>query len=292
MSIVIGTRCSKLAVIQAENVKLLLKEIGIESRIKKIKTTGDIINKKPLRDIGGKNLFAKEIHKSLINKEIDIAVHCLKDLDSVKKDDFSYLAYLKREDPRDMFISKSYKSISQMPSGSIVGTCSPRRESFVKKINPDIIIKSLRGNVPSRIERLKLGEFDAIILACSGLNRLNIVDHEICTPIEIDEITPCGGQGVIVIECLKEREDELFNIRKINDNISQLTSEIEKSFLIGLNGDCHTPVGVFCNILSDDNVSIKCSYFNDDKYNYFSKTWPLKKAKYYAKKLGEEWSLY
>ena len=168
----IGTRKSLLALKQAELVKNALEKIGVFSEIIKIESSGDKIQNKPLWEIGGKGLFCKELDKALINKECDIAVHSAKDMETELAVGTEIFATLPRQDVSDVFISKY--TIENIPSGAVIGTCSLRRKSQILNIRDDLVIKSIRGNVETRLKKIEQGEFDATFLAMAGLNRLGI----------------------------------------------------------------------------------------------------------------------
>ena len=178
MKIRIGTRKSKLALIQTEMVISELKRnfSELEYEIVPIVTTGDKITNKNLYDIGGKALFLKELEEQLIDKQIDLAVHSLKDVPGVISDKLEIAAVLEREDPRDCFVSFKYKSINELPEGSIVGSSSVRRKVLISKQRPDLELVQFRGNINTRLQKLKNKEVDATILACAGLMRADLFD--------------------------------------------------------------------------------------------------------------------
>jgi hydroxymethylbilane synthase len=248
-TIKIGTRGSKLALTQAYMVQNKLNKLGIHSEIIPIKTTGDKIQNRTLYDIGGKALFLKEIEEALLAKEVDIAVHSMKDVPAELPKGLAIVAVLEREDPRDVLISK-HSNIATLPVGSKVGTSSVRRIVQIKAINPNVEILNIRGNIDSRLNRYLSGEFDAIILAYAGLKRLNIT-HQDFNIIPIEDIIPAVGQGVIAIE-IRENDKEIFNIcNKLNHFPTWQALHAERGFLETLQGSCRTPMGAVAEIKGD-----------------------------------------
>ncbi|MFP3035387.1 MAG: hydroxymethylbilane synthase, partial [Candidatus Tisiphia sp.] len=201
----IGTRRSPLALIQTNLVvdQIKIHYPNINCEIVPIITSGDLIKDKNLYDIGGKALFLKEIENALINSEIDLAVHSLKDVPCKLPSELMICAVLEREDARDVFVCLDYKSIEELPFASKVGTSSVRRKVLIQRKRPDLKIVTFRGNVDSRIKKLMQGDVDATILAYSGLKRLGLFDTQYCHLIEAKEMLPSVGQGVIAIEIRK-----------------------------------------------------------------------------------------
>ena len=199
----IGSRGSPLALVQAREVQSRLAAVaGIEAQrieIKVIRTTGDVVEDRPLADAGGKGLFAKEIEEALIAGVIDLAVHSSKDLPTVLPPGLVLAGFLPREDPRDAFISHRVKTLRELAPGAVVGTASPRRQALVKQLRPDISVVSLRGNVETRLRKLEAGEVDATLLAVAGLKRLGLLSAATAI-FDPDEFLPAVGQGAIGIE--------------------------------------------------------------------------------------------
>lgn len=254
MKIVVGTRGSKLALIQTNWVIDKLKENypEIEFEVKVIKTKGDIIQDVSLDKIGDKGLFVKEIEKELILGEIDMAVHSMKDMPSVLPKELKFSSVPKREDDRDVLISeKKYSSIDDLPFGAKIGTGSKRRKYQLLNYRPDLEIVSIRGNIDTRIKKIKEENLDGIILASSGLLRAGLKDKiDYYIPREI--IIPAPAQGALAIEIRKDR----FDIEKILNSIKDTHSETqviaERGFLDGINGSCHIPIGAYCEVNGDD----------------------------------------
>lgn len=253
MHLRIGTRGSKLALYQTRvfiDKLLSIKEFTYE--VVEIKTTGDKITDKPLYEIGGKALFLKELEEELNLNRIDIAVHSLKDVPGVIDNKFYISGFIGREFPHDCLISFKYNSINDLETGATVGTSSPRRIAFLKKYRPDLNILNLRGNVPTRIEKLKSGEFDAIILAESGIRRLDLYDSEYCSKIVESDMIPAVGQGVICAQVKADNKEIIELIDKVTDTQIKRLVEIERGFLKLINADCDTPVA--CYVSEKDNL--------------------------------------
>ena len=242
MQIRIGTRASKLALIQAN---IVAKKLDCPYEIIPITTSGDKELSKPLYDIGGKALFVKELEEALLADKIDIAVHSLKDVPGILPEGFVIAAMLEREDPRDALVSKGARNISDLPSGAIVGTSSPRRMAYLRHLRPDLKLINLRGNVDTRVGKIVSGELDATILSYAGLKRLGIAPNEICTPIEVSEIIPAIGQGVIAIETLVSKQNICSNL---NHQLTFDLMQAERAYLEHMCADCKTPVAAYARM--------------------------------------------
>jgi len=242
--LVIGTRGSPLALAQAhETMGRLIRSTGLDEscfKIKVIKTTGDKIQDRPLSEVGGKGLFTKEIEEAMLDNNIDIAVHSMKDMPVICPEGLIISCYLPREDVRDSFISTKYKSISELPNGATVGTSSLRRRAQLLNKRPDLKIVEFRGNVQTRLRKLNEGIADATFLACAGLNRLG--RNEISNPIETDDMLPAIAQGCIGIEQRKNDIEISKILSVINDKSASLRLAAERSLLLGLDGSCQTPI--------------------------------------------------
>ena len=259
MKIRIGTRKSKLALWQANYVKSFLeKRWGVEVELVKITTTGDKITDVPLAKIGGKGLFVKEIEKALLNGSIDLAVHSLKDVPMVIPEGLKLGAITQRENPYDVLISRSGKRLLELPSGSVVGTSSLRRQVQIKRRRRDLKVEVLRGNVDTRMRKLKEGMYDAIILAYAGVKRMGY-ENEITEVL--DDFIPAVGQGSLAIEIREgdKRIEEL--IKPLNHEESFLCAVAERAFLKRLEGGCQVPVGAFARI---ENGTLKLRAFISD----------------------------
>ena len=235
---------------------------------KKIVTSGDENQKDRLSNIGGKGLFSKKIEIELINNNIDIAVHALKDMPSIETEGLITNFYLKRNSPNEIFISNDNINFLDLKPNSIIGTSSYRREYQLKSIRSDLDYKLIRGNVDTRIKKLENGDYDAILLSKAGIEALgltNKITHEFNT----EELIPCAGQGIIAIQC-RENDQEIINIlEKINDDQSRIIANAERKILKILEGDCDTAVGVYAKI-DKDLVNIKAELFSvDGKQRFF-----------------------
>ncbi|MGB9807837.1 MAG: hydroxymethylbilane synthase [Thermosulfidibacteraceae bacterium] len=254
MKIRIGTRGSKLALWQANYVKSIIEDkLGWEVELVVIKTKGDVLLDVPLAKIGGKGLFVKEIEEAMLRGEVDIAVHSLKDVPSILPSGLEIIAYTDREDPYDVLLSMTYKSIWDLPEGAIIGTSSLRRRAQIKRLRKDLKVEVLRGNLDTRIRKLKEGKYDAIIVAYAGLKRLDLVGE--VTYIEVlDNFIPACGQGVLAIEA---REGTFPEVKEILDSkTSRIVVEAERSFLRRIGGSCQIPVGAIAYV-SDGTLSIR-----------------------------------
>ena len=273
MKIVVGTRGSKLALIQTNWVINKLKENypEIEFEVKVIKTKGDIIQDVSLDKIGDKGLFVKEIEKELILGEIDMAVHSMKDMPSVLPKELKFSSVPKREDDRDVLISeKKYSSIDDLPFGAKIGTGSKRRKYQLLNYRPDLDIVPIRGNIDTRIKKIKEENLDGIILASSGLLRAGLKDKiDYYIPREI--IIPAPAQGALAIEIRKDR----FDIEKILNSIKDIHSETqviaERGFLDEINGSCHIPIGAYCEV-NGDNLTLTGLYGDEEGKRLIKKT--------------------
>ena len=263
--ITIGARSSKLSLAYVAKVKDLLiqknKEL-IQNNIefKAIKTTGDRNQNDKIAEIGGKNLFCKEIEESLLANEIDFAVHSLKDMESIENNKLLIGAYVKRNDTRDVIISKKIKSVTDLKDGVKIGSSSRRRELQLKKINNKIKIINIRGNIDTRINKISENNLDGVILAAAGVKTLNLND-EIGFAFDIEEILPAVGQGIIAVQCRKGDKIEKF-LKKINDVETSLCAKAERNMLQTIGGDCDTAIGGLAKI-ENHNLKLKAQLFSD-----------------------------
>ena len=268
----IGSRASKLALIYANKVKNeISKHYNKEIIIKEINTTGD--NKIDIRlsELGGKGLFSKNIENELLNKNIDLAVHALKDLPSFDTEGLVTNCFLKRNNSNEVMISNSNKKLNDLVPGSIVGTSSFRREFQLKRIRKDLKFKLIRGNVDTRIRKLKSGEYDAIILAKAGLSSLNL-DKEITQEFSNNDLIPSAGQGTIAVQCRKDDVEIIELLNKINHEKTSICVKAEREVLKVLDGDCETAVGATSKIV-DDKIYLSGELFSiDGSRRYFYET--------------------
>jgi len=272
--ITIGARSSKLSLAYVEKVKKLLlsmnKDLKEENiNFKAIKTSGDINQNIKLSEIGGKNLFCKEIEEKLISDDIDIAVHSLKDMESVENDKLTIGAYIKRNDYRDVIISNKIKNIEDLKNKIVIGSSSRRRELQLKKINQNISIVNIRGNIDTRIQKLEEEKLDGIILAAAGVKTLKL-NNKISILFETEVVLPAVGQGIIAVQCKKNNEVAKNFLKNINDPETELCAKAERKMLQVLGGDCETAIGGIA-IIENNNLKLKAQLFSDsgsDSYEH------------------------
>jgi len=264
--IIIGSRGSKLALLYAKKAKESLLEytdLTIDDiQIKKIITKGDQVQDQRLSEIGGKGLFSKNIEKELLDKKIDIAVHALKDMPAIETKGLLTNCFLKRNDPREVLISRDGKTLKDINTNAIIGTSSYRREFQINNLRKDLKSKLIRGNVDTRIQKLKDKEYDAIILSLAGLNFLNL-ENQISQIFSTDEIIPSAGQGIIALQC---RNEDLYIktlLKKINDTETAIRAISERNVLKVLEGDCETAVGVYSTI-ENSQIILRAELFSLD----------------------------
>ena len=241
----IGTRGSPLALAQAYEVRnRLMAAHGLEAaafKVSTIATSGDRIQDRPLSEVGGKGLFTKEIEAALLNRDIDVAVHSMKDVQTQLQDGLTIACILPREDVRDAFISPVAKSIRDLPKGARLGTSSLRRQAQVKKLRPDLNVVGFRGNVETRLRKLREGQADATLLAFAGLKRLGMQEHA-TDVIDDSEMLPAIAQGAIGIEICTDNSDVGALLAPLNDEQTSLEVAAERAFLERLDGSCRTPI--------------------------------------------------
>ncbi|WP_051904309.1 hydroxymethylbilane synthase [Hippea jasoniae] len=250
----IGSRSSKLALWQAEFVAKQLKSLGIDSTIVPIKTQGDKIDK-PLYEFGGKGLFIKELEKALIDGQIDIAVHSLKDMSVFEDKTFEFVV-LKRDYHVDTFVS--FKgNIFELEKHAKIGTSSLRRQAELLRLRDDIEFMPLRGNLDTRLKKLKSGVVDGIVVSKSGLMRLGLYDEYYM--YDLDVVVPAAGQGVIAVEFLRDSpfKDDL---KKLEDEETRVCIEAERSFVVQLNASCNYPIGAYAYFNKDGEFCMRVSY--------------------------------
>lgn len=264
--IIIGSRGSKLALLYAEKAKQYLINSGNLTKedilIKKIVTKGDQVQDKRLSEIGGKGLFSKNIEKELLNKTIDIAVHALKDMPAIETEGLYSNCYLKRNDAREVLISRDGKNLKDIKQNSIIGTSSYRRDFQINRLRNDLKSKLIRGNVDTRIQKLQDGNYDAIILSLAGLKFLKL-EEKISQIFSIDEIIPSAGQGIITLQCRNDDEETKSLLRKTNDSETEIRATAERNVLKILEGDCETAVGAH-SFIKDKKITLKAELFSLD----------------------------
>jgi len=264
--IVIGSRGSKLALLYAQMAKdKIIKNTNLKDEdiiIKPITTKGDLVKDKRLSEFGGKGLFSSNIEKELLNKNIDIAIHALKDMPALESKGLITETFLERNDPREILLSIGKKKFSELNLKSIIGTSSYRREFQIKKMRPDIVCKLIRGNIDTRIKKLKEGTYDAIVLSYAGIKCLNL-DNEISEIFSIDKIIPSAGQGIIALQS-REKDNKIISIlEKINHSETYKRAHAERNILKVLEGDCETAVGAHATI-DKDKIILEAELFSLD----------------------------
>ena len=286
--ITIGTRGSKLALIYAQNAKdKIIQNSNLNNEdiiVKAITTKGDQVQDIRLSEVGGKGLFSTNIEKELEDKTIDIAVHALKDMPAIETDGLRTDTFLKRNDPREILITKDKKKLKELKANAIIGTSSYRREFQIKKIRKDLNCKLIRGNVDTRIKKLNDGLYDAIILSYAGIKSLTIED-KITEVFSTEELIPSAGQGIIALQCRNNDSEIISILDKVNDQETFKRAHAERNILKVLEGDCETAVGAHA-IIEGDKITLEAELFslNGDQRFYEKKSSKIENAE----KLGQE----
>jgi hydroxymethylbilane synthase len=249
----IGTRGSPLALAQTHETRDRLAAAWPELAapgavaIQIIQTTGDLVQNRPLSEIGGKGLFTKELDDSMLEGRIDLAVHSMKDVPTTLPDGIVLPCVLPREDVRDAFISLKAKSLADLPAGAVIGSASLRRGAQILHKRPDLKVVNFRGNVQTRLRKLEEGAVDATLLAMAGLNRLNLSQHVTCA-LETDDMLPAVAQGAIGITCRAGDGRALTYLAALNDSASMVRITAERAFLLKLDGSCRTPIAALAEL--------------------------------------------
>ncbi len=257
--LIIATRKSKLALWQSKHVQQVLMKAhdSLSVELKTMLTKGDKILDTPLAKIGGKGLFTKELEESMLRGESHLAVHSLKDVPMEFPGGLKLAVITKRADVRDAMLSEKYTSLDELPKGAVVGTTSLRRRMQLLERRSDLVIKNLRGNVNTRIRKLKDGEYDAIILAAAGIKRLGLEDEvRYFSPIDTSIMTPASGQAALGIEIVNNPEVEKI-VSVLNDEEAMIETTIERDFVTVLEGGCQVPIGINAKV-NRDKIDISC----------------------------------
>ena len=244
MRIRIGSRGSALALWQAEHVAARLQALGHEIEIRVITTTGDRVLDRRLEAVGGKGAFLKEIEEALLARDVDLAVHSLKDVPTALPEGLRLCAYLERADPRDALISAAGVPLAALPAGARVGTTSLRRQAQLRARRPDLTILDLRGNVDTRLRKLREGAFEAILLAVAGLTRLGR-QAEISEALDPETLLPAPGQGAIALECRVHDIEVGEAVAPLHHPATEAAVVAERAFLAALGGGCNVPLGAY-----------------------------------------------
>ena len=289
--ITIGSRGSKLALIYAQIAKdKIIQNTNLSGEdviIKEITTKGDQIKDMRLSEIGGKGLFSNNIEKQLKDKKIDIAVHALKDLPCIKTEGLMMDTFLKRNDPREILISREKKKIKDLKPNAIIGTSSFRREFQIRNIRTDIKCKLIRGNVDTRIKKLNDQLYDAIILSYAGINSLKMND-QISEIFSVEDIIPSAGQGIISLQCREDDDKIITLLEKINHNETHQRAIAERNVLKVLEGDCETAVGAHA-VVQGEKIILEAELFSLDgtQRYYEKKTSQVENAKELGTEVGK-----
>jgi hydroxymethylbilane synthase len=256
--IIVGSRRSKLALTQTNWVIDQLKAIdpSYEFEVKEIVTKGDQILDVTLSKVGGKGLFVKEIEQAMLDKEIDMAVHSMKDMPAVLPEGLTIGCIPEREDHRDAFISKNHVALKDLPSGAIVGTSSLRRGAQILSVRPDLEIKWIRGNIDTRLSKLKNEDYDAIILAAAGLSRMGWTSDVVTEFLDPDLCLPAVGQGALSIECRQDDEELLELLNRFSDEETTQTVTAERAFLHKMEGGCQVPIAGYAEVKDNGEVAL------------------------------------
>lgn len=264
MKVIVGSRESKLAVIQSEMVIDAIRAYDekIDVSLVTMKTTGDMILDKTLDQIGGKGLFVKELDKALLENRADLTVHSLKDMPMEVSENLPLLAFSKREDPRDVLVLRA--GLDRLPEHPVLGCSSKRRTLQAQKLYPDAVIKPIRGNVQTRLRKLDEGQFDAIILAYAGIKRLGL-NQRISKIFSVEEILPAACQGILVVQGRANYEVPF--LADFADEETRLIAVAERSFVRTLDGGCSSPVAAYATI-KEDEITIRGYYVDEDENQY------------------------
>lgn len=271
MKYIIGTRGSKLALVQTELVIKNLKSAYPQDEFiaKVIKTTGDMDQKRRLDEIGSKGIFVKEIEDELLDGTISMAVHSMKDMPDEPAEGLIFAKAWKREDPRDVLILKKAESLDELPYRAVIGTGSKRRAYQISAMRPDLKIVSIRGNVDTRIRKLKEGQLcegeilDGIVIAAAGIKRIGRAD-EITQYLSCDEMIPAPAQGTLAIELKADNLDLLEKLNALSDEAAQESVDAERGFLKQIGGNCHLPVAAYCDKTDKGPFRLRAMFGTDD----------------------------
>lgn len=265
MKLIVGTRGSRLSLVQTDIVKQKLIEIFpyLEIETKIIKTTGDRIACKPLLQIKEKGIFEKEIDMAILHGEVDFAVHSMKDMPTEQPPKIIIAAVPRRESPYDVLVSRENQKLESLPRGAIIGTGSPRREAQLHHVRPDLKVKSIRGNVDTRVKKLEQGLFDAIILAEVGLRRLDM-QNSITERLSYKKFTPAPGQGALAVVVREDNRQAIDLLRHINHTPSMAEALAERAYIREIGGGCKVPLGALARSQNNNALSLRASVLSPD----------------------------
>ena len=268
---IVATRPSLLATTQSEQTVNLLREKfpSIEFILEKFSTHGDQVTDKPLTEFGGTGVFVKELEMAMDRGEADFAIHSLKDVPSFQPENFVIASFPKREDPRDIILTRDNVRLAELPEECVIGTSSPRRLVQIAKLKPKAIFKDIRGNIDTRMKKLYDGEYDAIVLAAAGIKRLGKHIDEM-SYLTTDQCIPAIGQGIIGLECKKDDIDTINLLRSINDEETEICAIAERSFMAEIGGGCKFPLAVHATI-NGDQLNLSAMIGNHKTYQILYK---------------------
>lgn len=245
----LGTRGSDLAQTQSRHVAAALEaHTGRQVELVVIQTKGDAVRDRPLRLVGGKGLFTKEIEDAMLAGDVDLAVHSMKDMPTEGPDGLVIAGVPAREDPRDAIVGCRWEDL---PEGAVVGTGSARRMMQIQAARPDLVVKGIRGNVETRIGKMEAGEYHAVVLALSGLRRLGLDRRDDVYPIPVDVMVPAVGQGALAVQCRADDKPLRDALHAISCRTTQDAMRLERAFLAGIEGGCSVPAGCLASVESD-----------------------------------------
>ncbi|ADI73151.1 porphobilinogen deaminase [Methanohalobium evestigatum Z-7303] len=287
MDLIIGTRGSSLALTQTRRVSQMLKEEGVNTFLKIIKTSGDSFTDRPLHELGGVGAFVREIDERMLSGELDIAVHSMKDLPTERPEELPTSAVLKRDSPFDALLTRDGSTLDELPEGAVIGTTSLRRKSQVLRYRPDFDVQSLRGNIDTRLKKLESGIYDGIILAEAGLRRMgwDIPVHQLDT----DHFCPSANQGAIAVVAKSGDESENV-VSRINHPQTKIETEIERILIGNVGGGCIVPIGAYAEFVNDEKIHIRSEVLALDGSHYVAVDDVISADNYKeeANELGEE----
>lgn len=257
---IIGTRGSKLALAQANLVTSLLLKNGVKTKLKTIKTSGDTFTDRPLHEVKGFGVFVREIDDSMLACDIDLAVHSMKDVPTERPTQLSVAAVMKRDSPYDFLLTREGTTLKDLPEGAIIGTASLRRRAQLLRYRPDLNIKDLRGNIDTRLRKLREGQYDGILMAEAGLERMNWdIPGERLNP---DDFVPSANQGTVVIVAKKDSEAEKA-AKALDDEKTRIETTIERIIIGILGGGCLVPIGAFAQVRGN-KIHVRCEVLSVD----------------------------
>lgn len=254
----VGTRGSLLARTQTGWVIEQLKQAWPDLQVEliTIRSSGDKIQDRPLHEFGGKGLFTKELEQALLARDVDLAVHSFKDvpvtMPLVDTSELVFAAVPPREDPRDVLVSRSVRKIEDLPQGALVGTGSLRRQCQILSVRGDLNVQMIRGNIDSRLKKLREGQYEAIVLAMAGVKRAGLFDESYMTPLPPEGMTPSAGQGALALQCRESDQWTREIVGKLNHADSFLCVQAERAVVLELGGDCHSPIGAWAQLSGDE----------------------------------------